>query len=1223
MKIKFDVKTKRIKCIKFHPTRPWIIGGFYNGRISIWDYRSKHRIGKYDQHKGAVRGLDFHPNQPLFASGGDDCIVRVWNYKQKKCIFELSGHIDYIRSVHFHNEYPWLISSSDDQTMRIWNWQNRTCISVISGHDHFVTSAAFHEKKDLIISSSLDNTIRVWDITGLKNKYFSVAPTLKDPVNFYTPGPNSISELQSDLFGSTDVMLKFILEDHEKGVNWASFHPDLPVIISGSNDKTLKLWKISDTQAWLMDTFNGHRASISCVIFDPIDDLVISTSEDSTLRVWNTQKNINTKTFRKDGTKFWAVAANRNEKLFAAAHDYGFFVFKLQNERPAFCLNENNIIYFKNESILAYNLNSNSQAVVAQTSQNTQVSDILSLQYNPYESLLIIELQNSFEMLSLFKRKFSSPRPGLGSSAVWVSRNKFAVIHQKTDIFIKNLENKITKKIQINDELFQQNLKQNINQNFSLPNAHNITRLFPAQNGLVLLRSASMVFMLDIQQQRTVAEIVAKNIKYISWSDDMQFLALFNAHSIILCDKKLSHLCSLSESIRIKSGKWSKSGVFIYTTLNHLKYCLKSGDTGIIRTLEKPVYLTTIKENSVFALNRKHDIEPLGMDSTEFRFKLAINEQRFDEVVSILKSSKIFGQSIVSYLREKGYPDIALNFVENERLRFELALECGDIKSAFESAKKIDKRECWHKLTKESLKLGDLEIAENSYKRINVSQELSFLYLVTGNINGIKEISKNAESKNDFMTQFNNTFYLGDVETRINLLIKQNQLAFAYLTAKSHGLEEKASDLQKLLESQNKKVPEFKQKTPILMQPQLPILQAESWPLLMLLANGIFQIFKISITTTIIIIYYLMIKFWGMTQQLISFDEDNSSQTIDNQNAWLDGVDIDLGELPQNSNLLDNLDSQNKQPQTIYVVPIHGKFKSEKSFESSEIVSDHVSTGSFKIAFHLLNKQIGVINFKPLKNLFLNTYLGTHSTLFGFSNLNPIPLEITSFQTEKSLSIPLKMEIIKKEFKKALDLTTSGKFSESMKIFQNILFSIPLLIVDDLSEVKEAQKLITICKEYITAFKIEEERRKSSKDIKRSLEMSCYFTHCNLSLNHLILSLRSAMFLNFKAKNYGIALTFAKRVLELGANQELSEKARKIASFCEKNQNNAIKINYDERNPFVICSHSFTPIYRGNQKISCPYCGASYLPKFADKLCNICEKCQIGLEICELINQNF
>ncbi|KAJ5067385.1 coatomer subunit alpha [Anaeramoeba ignava] len=324
MKIKFDIKTKRIKCIKFHATRPWIINGFSNGTIEIWDYRSKLRIGRYDQHKGEVSGIDFHPNQPLFASGGEDGIVRVWNYKQNKCIFELSGHIDYIRSVQFHNEYPWLISSSDDQTMRIWNWQNRTCISVISGHDHFVTSAAFHEKKDLIISSSLDNTIRVWDITGLKNKYFSVAPNTEQ-ANFLTNGPNSISELQSDLFGSTDVMLKFILEDHEKGVNWASFHPELPLIISGSNDNTLKLWKISDTQAWLMDTFNGHRSSISCAIFDPVDNLVLSTSEDSTLRVWNIQKNINTKTFRKEGSKFWAVAAHPSSTLFAAAHDHGVF----------------------------------------------------------------------------------------------------------------------------------------------------------------------------------------------------------------------------------------------------------------------------------------------------------------------------------------------------------------------------------------------------------------------------------------------------------------------------------------------------------------------------------------------------------------------------------------------------------------------------------------------------------------------------------------------------------------------------------------------------------------------------------------------------------------------------------------------------------------------------------------------------------------------------------
>jgi hypothetical protein len=34
--------------------------------------------------------------------------------------------------------------------------------------------------------------------------------------------------------------------------------------------------------------------------------------------------------------------------------------------------------------------------------------------------------------------------------------------------------------------------------------------------------------------------------------------------------------------------------VLVYTTLNHIKYCLPNGDHGIIRTLDVPVYLTRV-----------------------------------------------------------------------------------------------------------------------------------------------------------------------------------------------------------------------------------------------------------------------------------------------------------------------------------------------------------------------------------------------------------------------------------------------------------------------------------------------------------------------------------------------------------------------------------------------------------------------------------------------------
>ena len=53
------------------------------------------------------------------------------------------------------------------------------------------------------------------------------------------------SSMNADLFGGGDAAVKYVLEGHERGVNWASFHPTLPLIVSGADDRLIKLWRMN------------------------------------------------------------------------------------------------------------------------------------------------------------------------------------------------------------------------------------------------------------------------------------------------------------------------------------------------------------------------------------------------------------------------------------------------------------------------------------------------------------------------------------------------------------------------------------------------------------------------------------------------------------------------------------------------------------------------------------------------------------------------------------------------------------------------------------------------------------------------------------------------------------------------------------------------------------------------------------------------------------------
>lgn len=142
------------------------------------------------------------------------------------------------------------------------------------------------------------------------------------------PGPGGIDDLPklqgaTDLFGVADAAVKHVLEGHDRGVNWASFHPSLPLIVSGADDRQIKLWRMNEYKAWEVDTFRGHYNNVSSVLFHPRQELVISNSEDKSIRVWDMTKRQCLHTFRRENERYWILTAHPSLNLFAAGHDAG------------------------------------------------------------------------------------------------------------------------------------------------------------------------------------------------------------------------------------------------------------------------------------------------------------------------------------------------------------------------------------------------------------------------------------------------------------------------------------------------------------------------------------------------------------------------------------------------------------------------------------------------------------------------------------------------------------------------------------------------------------------------------------------------------------------------------------------------------------------------------------------------------------------------------------
>ena len=72
------------------------------------------------------------------------------------------------------------------------------------------------------------------------------------------------------------------------------------------------------------------------------------------------------------------------------------------------------------------------------------------------------------------------------------------------------------------------------------------------------------------------------------------------------------------------------------------------------RTLHLPVYLTRMKGSQVFLLDRECKPCIMNVDTTEYKFKLALINRKYDEVLHMVRNAKLVGQSIIGYLQKKG-----------------------------------------------------------------------------------------------------------------------------------------------------------------------------------------------------------------------------------------------------------------------------------------------------------------------------------------------------------------------------------------------------------------------------------------------------------------------------------------------------------------------------------------------------------------------------------------
>ncbi|KAI9062937.1 guanine nucleotide binding protein beta subunit [Trametes sanguinea] len=148
----------------------------------------------------------------------------------------------------------------------------------MAGHKGWVTAiATSSENPDMILTASRDKTIIVWQLTRDEDQYGYPKRILHGHNHFVSDVVIS-SDGQFALSSSWDHTLRLFSADNRQ-------------IVSGSRDRTIKLWNtLGECKYDIKD--DGHTEWVSCVRFSPnvMNPVIVSCGWDKVVKVWELSK---------------------------------------------------------------------------------------------------------------------------------------------------------------------------------------------------------------------------------------------------------------------------------------------------------------------------------------------------------------------------------------------------------------------------------------------------------------------------------------------------------------------------------------------------------------------------------------------------------------------------------------------------------------------------------------------------------------------------------------------------------------------------------------------------------------------------------------------------------------------------------------------------------------------------------------------------------------------
>jgi len=743
-------RSERVKSVEIHPHEPWVLAGLYSGHVFIWNMDTGVVVRSFEVSDVPIRCAKFIVRKKWIVCGSDDMFVRVYNYNTHEKIHEWEAHTDYIRSIAVHPTLPHVLTSSDDMSIKLWDWDKQWENSIIfEGHTHYVMQIEVNPKEsNTFASASLDRTIKIWGLNSV-NPHFS-------------------------------------LEGHERGVNCVSYYTggDRPFLVSGADDYMVKVWDYQTKTC--VATLEGHTSNVSAVCFHPNLPIILSGSEDNTVRIWHSSTYGWEDSLNYQMERVWSINALVNSNKIAIGYDLGTVTISLGKEEPAMSMDRaGKITFAKGNELYRKVIDRNQEHTdgeVLQLPEKEMCSTDVYPQYvkhNANGRLLAVCGDGEYTIFTALK--LSNRSYGNALEFVWSDRaDTYATREAKGKIkLFKKFKEVRSMRLQFAAE--------------GIFGGH-----------LLGIKSEEFIDFYDWDELRIVRRLEVVPDK-IYWSDRIavmvcptqMYVLEFNEdlvkkyfrEKIETDEQGIEGSFDLVSEIneKVTSGCF-EGDVFFYTNNSGRLNYLVGQKHMTLAHLDKKYYLLNYFKhtNHVYMMDKNYGVVAFKLSLELLAYQVAIVREAFEEAAELLEEiPEEHHLKLARFLEQNGHLELALDVTTDPDHKFELSISLKRLAQAREVIEESPAPEKWKQLTDAALQEFDFELATECAEK---SDDLSTLLLIYSSLGKRKELTTlghRAREAGRFNIAFSCFYLTHQVQNCLDLLLHGKRYAEASMFARS------------------------------------------------------------------------------------------------------------------------------------------------------------------------------------------------------------------------------------------------------------------------------------------------------------------------------------------------------------------------------------------------------------------------------------------------------